>query len=58
MDKQAAIAKATDAVNAHHAAWPNTTAQQATDVAQARNAAFAAGATDDDLVTSWAKTQD
>lgn len=57
MDKQTAIAKTVDAVNAHHAAWPNNTAQQAIDAAQARNAAYAAGATDDDLVTAWAKTQ-
>lgn len=57
MDKQTAIAKAVDAVNAHHAAWPNNTPQQSTDAAQASNAAYAAGATDDDLVTAWAATQ-
>jgi hypothetical protein len=53
MDKQQAIKDATDAVVAHRQTWPNNTAQQSTAVAQTRNAAYAAGATDDDLVAAW-----
>jgi hypothetical protein len=53
MDKQQAIKDATDAVVAHRQTWPNNTAQQSTAVAQTRNAAYAAGATDDDLIAAW-----
>jgi hypothetical protein len=53
MDKQQAINDTTDAFVDYMQAWPNNTAQQSTAVAQTRNAAYAAGATDDDLVAAW-----